>query len=150
MAVAVFLARCRVAAEVWSIQRSDDWWRQVQAGVYGDGWWRKNLRMTKDTFPMVCNELRPHIERTVTTFRQPISVETRVAVTIWKLATNVEYRTIAELFGIGQSTVGEIVLETCEFIAMFLFPRYVRIPQQDALLQEIVDGFHHRWDFLIP
>ena len=33
--------------------------------------------------------------------------------TIWRLATNVEYRILSELFGIGKSTVGEIVIETC-------------------------------------
>ena len=32
-----------------------------------------------------------------------------MAVTLWKLATNVEYRTLSELFGLGRSTVGEIV-----------------------------------------
>ena len=41
-------------------------------------------------------------------------MEARVAITIWKLATNAEYRTIAALFGLGRSTVGEIVLDTCE------------------------------------
>lgn len=101
-----------------------------------DSWWKENLRMSKETFKTLCDLLRPHIERQTTQFREPISVEARVAVTVWKLATNVEYRTIAELFGLGRSTVGEIVLDTCDAVTKFLLPQYVHIPQ-DAVLQEM-------------
>ena len=82
----------------------------------------------------------------VTRWRIHVDVETRVAVTIWKLATNVEYRTLSALFGLGLSTVGAIVVETCEAIATNLLPRYVRIPQGDRL-KEIVDGFETCWGF---
>ena len=68
---------------------------------------------------MICDELRPYLERQTTRFRQPVSVEARVIVTIWRLATNVEYCTIAGLFGLSRSTVGEIVLYTCNAIAIF-------------------------------
>ena len=76
----------------------------------------------------------------------PVSVEKRVAVTIWKLATNVEYRTLAALFGLGRSTVGDIVVETCQAIATHLLPRYVQIPQGNRLI-EIVNGFETCWGF---
>ena len=102
--------------------------------------------MTHATFEILCGELRPYIQRVNTRFRLSISVEARVAVTVWRLATNVEYRTIAELFGLGRSTVGEIVLETCEVIAKQLLPKYVRVPNHDRL-REIVDGFCLRWGF---
>ena len=48
--------------------------------------------------------------------RQAVSEEKRVAVTLWFLATNAEYRTIAHLFGIGRSTVRVIVQETSRAI----------------------------------
>ena len=104
--------------------------------------------MSRDTFTILCDELRPHIERRRTRFRKPVSVEVRVAVTIWRLGTNVEFRTIAELFGLGRSTVGEIVLDTCtcDAITSHLLPRYVHVPHNDRL-KEVVDGFEHRWSF---
>ena len=102
--------------------------------------------MSMETFRTVCNDLRPHIKRQVTKFREPVSVQVRVAVTVWRLATNTEYRTIAALFGLGRSTVCEIVLETCEMIAHHLLPRYIAVPQ-DERLQDIVDGFDCRWGF---
>ena len=68
-----------------------------------------------------------------------------MAVTIWKLGINVELRTKAVLFGLGRSTVGEIVLETCDAIMCHLLPKYVCIPQGD--IHEIVEGFECRWGF---
>ena len=67
-------------------------------------------------------------------------MEQRVAVTVWKLGTNVEYRTSSALFGLGRSTVGKIVIETCNAIVTHLLPKYVTIPGRDKL-KEIVDGF---------
>ena len=82
----------------------------------------------------------------VTNFRSPVSVEERVAVTIWKLATNIEYRTLSSLFGLGRSTVGKIVVETGRAIATHLLPQYVQIPCGEKL-KEIVDGFETFWGF---
>lgn len=93
-----------------------------------------------------CDELRPHLERQTTKFRLPVSVEVRVAVTIWRLGANVELRTLAALFGLGRSTVGEIVLDTCDAIAIHLLPKYIRIPQ-NCCLRAIEEGFEHRWGF---
>ena len=116
------------------------------SGKLGDSWWKQNLRMTQDTFNILCNELRPHIQKVWTNMRSPVSVEECVAVTVWKLATNVEYRTLSSIFGLGRSTVGEIVIETCEVITSKLMSKYVYIPQ-DSRLCEVVDGFETRWGF---
>ena len=63
-----------------------------------------------------------------------------MGVTLWKLATNVEYRTIAVLFGVGRSTVDEVVLDTCEVISQHLLPKYNHIPKNESVC-DIVDGF---------
>ena len=83
-----------------------------------------------------------------TTYRKSISVEVRVAITIWRLGTNIEYHTIAALFRLGRSTACKIVLDTCEVIARHLMRKYmyVRIPQNESL-REIIDGFQCRWGF---
>ena len=65
---------------------------------------------------------------TVTHLRRSIGVEQRVAVTIWKLATNIEFRTLSGLFGLGCSTVdGVIIMETCQAIVTHLLSQYVHI-----------------------
>ena len=116
----------------------------MKGGLFGDAWWKENLRMKKSTFDHLCNELRPYITRQ-TVVREPVSVEERVAVTLWRLATNIEYRTLSSLFGLGRSTVCIVVLDTCRAIQKLL-PRYVCIPK-DEKLRDIVDGFDACWGF---
>ena len=69
-----------------------------------------------------------------------------MAITLWRLATNVEYRTLSGLFGVGISTVGTIVNETCIVIATRLTKKYVRIPQGE-MMRKNVDGFETCWGF---
>ena len=122
--------------------RNRHWWTAAGNGLFGEHWWKENLRMNRETFNVLCNELRPFIQKQVTTLRQPVSVETRVAVTVRKLATNVEYRTLS----IGVSTVGNIVVETCHAITENLLPKCVYIPEGSAL-REVVQGFETSWGF---
>ena len=68
--------------------------------------------MSCNNFAVVWNELHDYIAREATHLRLPISVDQRVVVSM-KLATNVDYRTLSELFVIGKSTVCKIVNETC-------------------------------------
>ena len=131
---------------VWCQEKSLEWWTKISRGLVDESWWLNNLRMTRNTFKYLCREVGPFISKKTTQMREPISVERRVAVTIWRLATNVEYRTLAELFGLGHSTVGVIVLETCEAIAQHLLTRYVRFPQGQTLTN-VVNGFDARCGF---
>ena len=85
----------------------------------------------------------------VSNFRSPISVEERVAVTIWKLATNVEYRTLSALFGLGRSTICTIVVNTCQAIATHLLPECVQIPN-DNRMKKVVEGFEKYWGIVRP
>ena len=65
--------------------------------------------------------------------RSPVTVEERVAVSVWKLATNIEYRSLASLFGLGRSTVCKIMLETCSTMATKLLSHYVHFPEGTRL-----------------
>ncbi len=56
----------------------------MKAGLYGDEWWKENLRMSKQTFDTVCMKLCPYIEKQSTRMRSPVGVDKRVAVTLWK------------------------------------------------------------------
>ena len=87
-----------------------------------------------------------HCFAKVTKFRLPVTVKERVAVTVWKLATYIKYRTLSSLFGLGRSTVGKIVVETCRAITTHLLLQYVYIPSGEKL-KEIVDGFETFWGF---
>ena len=68
---------------------------------------------------------------------ESVSTERRLDITLWKLATNIEYRSISQLFGVGHSTVCSIVLETCQAFTEILLPKYVRIPQGESCKEAI-------------
>jgi hypothetical protein len=102
--------------------------------------------MSRDTFLYLCEELKPAIERHDSILRRAIPVQQRVAIALWKLATNSEYRSIAHLFGVSRSSVCLIVKDVCEAIVCLLLPKYIQVPSGDRL-QVILDGFESKWGF---
>ncbi|XP_049910143.1 uncharacterized protein LOC126396249 [Epinephelus moara] len=102
--------------------------------------------MRETMFQRLCDILRPHFQRQPTTFRKPVPVEQRVAVCIWRLATNVEFRTVSHLFGIGQSTVVIIANHVASVIADKMLPLYIRTPSEDEF-KLIIQGFIDWWGF---
>ena len=102
---------------VWSKTGNNQWWEDIQRGRFGEEWRKEILRLSQDTFRFLCNELRPYIQHQTTCLKEPINVGKRVAITVWKLANNVEYRTLSHLFRIGRSTVSCIVAETWKTVS---------------------------------
>ena len=90
--------------------------------------WTENVRIRKETFIYICDQLKPVIERQDTQLRKAVSVQQRVAITIWCLAMPCEYRTIAHLFGVGRLSVCTIVQETCSAIVNVLMNKYIIFP----------------------
>ena len=102
--------------------------------------------MSRPTFAYLVSELKPTLERQ-DFLRSSIPADQHIAITLWRLGTNVEYRTISHLFGVGLSTVCVLVHQVCQAIVEKLAPRYIKRPNDDSI-QTIVDGFLHRWQFL--
>ena len=63
----------------------------VDKDLVDESWWLNNLRTTRNTFKYLCCEVGPFISKKTTQMREPISVERRVAVTIWRLAELFEH-----------------------------------------------------------
>ena len=55
-------------------------------------------------------------------------MEKRIAIVLWRLGTNVEYRTISRLFGVGMSTACNNVYEVCKAVVDSLLNKYISIP----------------------
>ena len=102
--------------------------------------------MTKPTFMYLCNQIRTMLQHQDTVFRKAISVEKRVAVTLWCLATCAEYRTIGHLFGIARCTVCVIVHQTVDAIVKTLLRSYIKFPTGPNLENTVAD-FEKKWHF---
>ena len=73
-----------------------------------------------------------------------ISVECRVAITLWTLATSCEYHTVGHLFGVSHSAVCWILHETCCSIRDVLLDEYVSFPQGQRL-KSTIRKFEFKW-----
>ena len=141
------LSRSRtVVRTLWSKKRSECWWDVVVEGSFEEGDWIKNFRMSHRTFCFLCQELEPYLVREDTRFRQAISVRKRVAVALWRLATNADYRTIGHLFGISKGSICVILDEFCTIMAEVMLPRYIKIPTGECL-DKVMETFEQKWGF---
>ena len=87
--------------------------------------WIENFRISHETFNYLCQRLRPVIKKLNTRLCCSLSVEKHVRVTLWYLATPMEFHSIGHLFGIAHCTACVIVHEMCKAIVEVLMKLYV-------------------------
>ncbi|XP_062409140.1 uncharacterized protein LOC134100105 [Sardina pilchardus] len=129
----------------WTYPRSDGWWPHIYS-TWTDREWLSNFRMRRASFDHLCDTLRPWLIRQNTNYRRAVTVEVRVAICIWRLATNLEYRSISHLFAVGLSTCCLITQEVVTAINVILKPKYLKHPSA-AEFRVITQGFRDRWRF---
>uniref|UniRef100_A0A672H9J5 DDE Tnp4 domain-containing protein n=1 Tax=Salarias fasciatus TaxID=181472 RepID=A0A672H9J5_SALFA len=96
----------------------------------------KHFRMKRDSFSQLCETLRSWLTRKNTKYRAAVP----------RIVTNLEYRSIAQLFGVGLSTCCQITQEVITAINVVVRPKYIKHPSS-AEFREIVQGFRDRWRF---
>uniref|UniRef100_A0A674I6D5 Putative nuclease HARBI1 n=1 Tax=Terrapene triunguis TaxID=2587831 RepID=A0A674I6D5_9SAUR len=121
----------------WARETSTDWWDRIVLQVWDDSQWLRNFRMRKGTFMELCDLLSPALKRQNTRMRAALTVEKRVAIALWKLATPDSYRSVGNQFGVGKSTVGAAVMQVAKAITEVLLHKLVTLGD----VQVIVDGF---------
>lgn len=114
--------------------------------IWTDRQFVQNFRMRRATFDYVCGMLRPLLTRQHTSYRRALSVEMRVAVCLWRLATNIEYRSLSNLFGIGISTCCVVTQEVITAINTVLKPIFIKPPSL-AYCRTITQAFRDKWRF---
>ena len=126
----------------WARQRMATFFPDI-VGTWDDSEFKCNFRVSRGTFQCLCSELQPVLGMRYVV-RKPVSVQQRIAMTLWRLGTNVEYRTINHLFGVGLSSVCAIGHEVCEAIVTILGHRYIRIMVYSKLwMASSADGNSH-------
>ncbi|XP_077175217.1 uncharacterized protein LOC143828948 [Paroedura picta] len=132
------LAEVRFPRQFWVDERSSDWWENFVWTRWDDDHWIANFRMSRGTFFELVEALRGRMERQVTGMRRPVPVEKRVAAALWYLATPQYFRTVAQQFGLGVTTVGDILKEFCLAMEAELFSKVVCLGDR---LGASMDGF---------
>ncbi|GMH18088.1 hypothetical protein Nepgr_019929 [Nepenthes gracilis] len=118
---------------LWVKDRSKDWWERCSHPDYPEEEFKRDFRMSRATFDMICNELDSIITKKDTMLRAAIPVRQRVAVCIWRLATGEPLRLVSKRFGLGISTCHKLVLEVCSAIKTVLMPKYLQWPNEGRM-----------------
>ena len=75
------------------------------------------LRMRRSTFDRLVQNLRPFIQGQNTHWRQPIGVDKKVVVTLFKLMHGSSIPLVADKAALGKSTVHDILRQVCSAIS---------------------------------
>ena len=132
---------------MWSYEISAHWWDHIIQKTFNDTDLLENVRVSRATFLYICSELSSVVTKQNTRFRKAISLKKRAVITLWVLATTVEYRTIGHLFGVARCTVCCIVKDTCKAMITVVRCKYIKFPVNDAL-DATMDDFMEQWGIL--
>lgn len=94
------------------------------------------------------DELRPYISPDARSpNRTALSVEKKVALTLYYLKDMGSLNMTANTFGVARCTVSVIVCQVCEAITSYLGPKYIALPKTEEEMRELVVNFESRHGF---
>ena len=94
--------------------RNNGWWLLVW-NTYSNERFKKTFRVSRNTFNYILSRIRHKLERK-TVCEDPISPECRLGLCLYRLGRGDYFYTIAEMIGLGRSTVSTVVGEVTEAI----------------------------------
>ena len=123
---------------IWKMDASSQWWDRIVLETFTEAQWVQNFRVRKETFDFLCSKLEPTLVAEEIFVKQPLDVQTQVAVALYWLALSAEYRTVANLFGIGISTVFSCVHNICNALVECLLEDSIRFPFESRHFATVV------------
>ena len=82
--------------------------------------WKNEFRMLPSTSDFIVNLVEADMRKEDTYFRKTISIQKPVPCALWRLSTGNSCRVVSKVFGVGRSTVSQIVKEFCKIYARSL------------------------------
>ncbi len=108
--------------------------------------WYDNFRMTKDVFELVNIKAAEYLKPKQKCVCLPFDTRKKVALCLYWLASTAEYRTVANLFGVGKTTVFDCIHDVCSALEDVLLDEYVVFPENEDL-RDVIQGFEKKWNF---
>ena len=91
--------RPQLSRRAWVWLRPQNWFRLLIAYPALHFLWKEHFRVTHETFEYLCDLVRAHLQKQ--RMRAPVSVEERVGLALWRLATGNIYRSCGLQFEYG-------------------------------------------------
>ena len=92
-----------------------------------------DTELLRDTFQFILNKIEREITQQNTPMRQAISARRRLAIVLYYLSSAVEYRTIANRFGVSISFVSSSIKLVSMAIIQKMKTKFITIPKEDEL-----------------
>lgn len=114
----------------WAKDRQDADWQRLQNGDDFD--FKEAFRVSRPVFQKICDQLRETIKPkpNFISLRIPTSVEKKVGLTLFKLASCCEYRVVGLVFGVHKTTVQKIFYQVVSAINKCILWDVVKMPNE--------------------
>ena len=110
--------------------------------------WNNNFRMSKDDFFQLVEIIRPYArERSSKVRKDVITLEKRLAITLYYLKDQGSMKMTANVFGVAQCTVGQVVHEMCKILSENIGPKMIKFPSDKDEVMQAISEFHTRFGF---
>lgn len=117
----------RKPPKVWMKRRSSDWWNNIVKTNSFDEW-MENFRVDRETFEYLCSEIGHELQPDPFCVREPLQVDTKVAIALYKLASCAEYRVVGNQFGVHKTSVHRCLKQFCAAVIKLLLPKHIKMP----------------------
>ena len=111
------LRRIRRAKRALCFPRNQFWFETLLSGSFVEEWWKENFRISRNTLRFIVRLVSPDLAKADTNMRKALSVEKRIAVVLWRLATGDTYWSTSLQFGVGRTTALKAKKEFCKILA---------------------------------
>lgn len=101
--------------------------------------------MKRDSFFRLVRNIRGPLERAENCVLPGLSVEKKVAIAVYRLASVGEYRTVGNPFGVHKSTVCECLHAVVRAINSCMLENFLSFPSTKEACDEIVQGFEQKY-----
>lgn len=97
---------------------------------------------------ILANELHPHIEpRRSPRGHDVLTVEKQLALTLYFLKDQGSLSITANTFGVAVNTVSAVVRKVCATITRVMGQHYIKLPQNDREMVELITGMENKYGF---
>lgn len=135
---------CWVMPELLNPNHGTFW--EITVPYYSDERFYRVFRMKREVFQKLCQSLRTYLQKRDTKFRKAITLGKRVAICIYVLKGGCDHGTVADLFGVGHSTVRYLVSEFCDAVIM-QHKKLVHFPYKEEEKEAIATDFFEKCQY---
>ena len=129
-------------------ERSNQWWDYGFCN-WTNNQFKKRLKVNRETFNDILESMRELLTKETTKFKEPVSPERQLGMTLYRLAHGCSFITAGDLFGIVPCTACKIFNEVICLIVLVFYDEYVTLPHTEQEWEAELTVFLEDYDFRV-